>query len=206
MVQLSPWLPCAAGEPVLIGSNLMTLSHHRVKLQKRRTGCEDAMKWTPHHPWLPRVHIGGHQSGRSSGALAAHSGHLINDNGDSSICFSTDSSCFLLLHLLYELTSCALPFPQLASRMAQSTLYVLHVCVESFLCGKSKYHLKYIAVEMGQHLTASPVTAGCWEEGQPLQLLSVPFPPNPGEKGRSSSSLHNPVKTSTYSLGNDLSE
>ena len=182
MVQLSPWLPCAGGEPVLIGSNLMTLSHHRVKLQKMRSSYEDAMKGNHHHPWLPRVHVGGHQGRGSPGALASHSGHLINDNGDSSICFSTNSSCFLLLHLLYELTSCALSFPRLASRMAQSTLYLLHVCVESFLCGKSKYHLKYIAVETGQYLTASPTTAGSWEEGQPPSPPLSPFPFKPRGK------------------------
>jgi len=55
-VQLSPWLPCAGGKPVLMGSNLMILSHHRVKIQKTRSSSEDAMKGNHHHPWLHRVH------------------------------------------------------------------------------------------------------------------------------------------------------
>lgn len=192
----------------LIGSHLMTLSHHRVKFQKLRSSYKDAMKGNHHHPWLPRVQAGGHQGSSSSRALASHSRHLLNNNGDSSIYFSTHSSCFLLLHLLYELTACALSLPRLASRMARSTPYLLHVCIKSSLCGKSKYHLNYVAVEMGQYLTASPVTAGSWEEGQPpsppLHLISLQ-----SKKKKTdplSGSLHDPVKTPIHSVGNDLSE
>lgn len=207
MVQLSPWLPCAAGEPVLIGSNLMTLSHHRVKLQKRRTSCEDAMKWNHHHPWLPRVHVGGHQSGGSSGALAAHSGRLINDNGDSSICFSTNAACFLLLHLLYELTSCALPFPQLASRMAQSTLCFTCLCQILSLWKikiSSEIHSSWNGPAFDSIPYDSRLLGGRTAPFGSSQSLSLQ---TQGKKvDPLSSSLHNPVKTSTYSLGNDLSE
>lgn len=51
------------------------------------------------------------------------------------------------------------------------------------LWGKSKYHLKYVAVEIGQYLTASTLTATSWKtQGQSLHLPSISFPSNPREK------------------------
>lgn len=51
------------------------------------------------------------------------------------------------------------------------------------LWGKSKFHLKYVAVEIGQYLTASTLRSTSWRtQGQSLHLLSISFPSNPREK------------------------
>lgn len=111
----------------------------------------DAVKGNHHHPCLPGVHVGGHQGRVSSGALASHSGHLVNDNGDSRICFSTNSSYFLLLHLLYELTPCAVSLLTLANWMSLTTLYLLEVC------GKPKYCLKLSSIANSIFLKTLPL-------------------------------------------------